>query len=86
MDKFFKLFPIEGYLDYFHFLTLTNNAAMSIFVYNELMAEKIYKMNSQKWNPETGTHFKFDAYGKIELPKGYNNLYLVCPFFSCLPI
>ena len=37
---------------------------MNIFVCTELTAEKIYKMNSEKWNPETSAHFKFDGYGK----------------------
>lgn len=46
------------------------------------MAEKIYKMNSEKWNPETGAHFKFDGYSKIGLPKGCNNVHLVCLVFS----
>lgn len=64
-------------------MTLANKAAMNIFVYIELI-EKISKLNSEKWNPETGAHFKFDGYGKIELPKGCNNLHLVCLFFFSL--
>lgn len=51
------------------------------------MAEKICKMNSEKWNPEIGAHFKFDGYGKIELPKGCNDLHFVWLFFFIyLPI
>lgn len=58
---------------------------MNVFVYIELMAEKIYKINSEKWNPRMSVQFQLDEYGKIECFKGCNNLQSVCLFFIHLP-